>query len=101
MGTTLPICKNEEEHEKDWDGNRQIEQPRMCPQNTQHPQPQNAQHPQSFDVPARYSEQIRLRRECEERIECLNEKYNLDYYSSLESDFNSELELEHKYETLI
>ena len=23
MGTTLPISKNEEEHEEDWDGDRQ------------------------------------------------------------------------------
>ena len=36
----------------------QKEQPRMHPQNTQHPQAQNIQQPQSFDVPDRYSEQI-------------------------------------------
>ena len=30
-------------------------------------------------------------------MECLNDKYNLDYYSSSESD--SEFELEYKYET--
>ena len=69
------------------------------PQNIQLPQPQNTQHPQRFDVPDRYSEQIRLRREWEEKMECLNEKYNLDYYSSSESD--SDFEPEHKYETLI
>ena len=106
-GLHCPICKNEEEHEEDWDGNRQKEQPRMCPQNTQHPQsqntqhpqPQNSQHPQSFDVPDRYYEQIRLRKDWEEKIESLNKKYNLDYYSSLES--KSDFELEHTYETLI
>ena len=106
-GLHCPICKNEEEDEEDWDDNRQKEQPRMHPQNTQHPkpqnvqhpQPQNTQHPQSFDVPDRYSEQIRLRRECEEKIECLIEKYNLDCYSSSESD--SDFKPEHKYETLI
>ena len=32
-------------------------------------------------------------------MEHLNEKYNLDYYSSSESDSN--FEPEHKYETLI
>ena len=32
-------------------------------------------------------------------MEHLNDKYNLDYYSSSES--NSEPESEHKYETLI
>ena len=59
----------------------------------------NAQYPQSFDVPDRYSEQIRLRREWDEKMECLNEKYGLDYYSSSES--NSDFEPEHKYKTLI
>ena len=44
--------------------------------------------PQTYDVPDRYSEQIRLRREWDEKMECLNEKYNLDYYSSSESDSN-------------
>ena len=73
-GLHCPNCKNEEEHEEDWDHDRQKEQPRKCQQNTQHPQP--------FDVPDRYSEEIRLRREWEENIEHLNEKYNLDYYSS-------------------
>ena len=32
-------------------------------------------------------------------MECINDKYNLDYYSS--SDADSESESEHKYETLI
>ena len=108
-GLHCPICKNEEKHrEEDWDGGRQKEQPRnQYPQNTQHhqsqntqqPQPQNTQHPQSFDVLDRYSEQIRVRREWEEKIECLNKKYNLDYYSS--SELESNFELQHKYETLI
>ena len=72
-------------------------------QNIQHPQPQNTQHPQSFDVPDRYSKQIQLRRERQEKIEQLNEKYNLDYYSSLDSDskLESEYRYEHKYETFI
>ena len=74
-GLHCPICKNEE-HEEDWDGDRQRE-PRMCPQNaehpqaqsTQHPQAQNTQHSQSFDVPDRYSKQSQLRREWEEKTE--------------------------------
>ena len=61
--------------------------------------PQNPQHPQTCDVPDRYSEQMRLRREWDEKMEHLNEKYNLDYYSSSESD--SDFEPEHKYDTLI
>ena len=84
-------------------------QPRMCPQNNQWPQPQTLQHPQSqnnqqsFDIPDRYAEQIKLRKEWEERIERLNKKYNLDYYSSSESDSDPEPDYryKHKYETLI
>ena len=38
-------------------------------------------------------------KEWNERVECLNDKYNLDYYSS--SGSNSESESEHKYETLM
>ena len=113
LGLHCPICKNEEEHKEDWNCDMKREQPRLCPQDTQHPQPQstqhpqhqNTQHPQSFDVPDRYSEQIRLRKEWEEKIECLNRNYNPDYYSSSESDSDSKLEpeykYEHKYETFI
>ena len=92
-GLHCPICMNEKEHSKeDWNGDRQRDQPRNH-------YPQNAQQLQTFDVPDRYSEQIRLRKEWDEKMECLNEKYGLDYYSSLESDSN--FEPEHKYETLI
>ena len=63
------------------------------------------EQPASFDILDRYSEQTRLQKEREEKIERLNGKYNLDYYSSLESDSNADQEqdyrYEHKYETLI
>ena len=51
-------------------------------QNTQCPQPQNFQHSQSqpFDVLDRYSDQIRLHRELEEKMERLNERYGLDCF---------------------
>ena len=70
---------------------------------TQCPQPQNNENSQVFDIPDRYVEYIKERKEWDERIKRLNEKYNLDYYSSLESETNSEPEYryEHKYETLI
>ena len=86
-----PTCKKEEEESiEDWNGNRQRDQPRNH-------HPQNAQHHQTFDIPDRYAEQIRLRREWDEKMEFLNEKYGLDYYSSSESD--SDVEPEHKYDT--
>ena len=84
------FAKNEEEHEEDWDGDLQ-NQPRMQSQKTisvpnhrvtntlshshkcfQCPQLQKSQ--QSFDVPDRYAEQIKLRKEWEERIKHLNGK---------------------------
>ena len=90
-GLYCPICKKEEEEgTEDWNGDRQKDQPRNN-------YPQNQQHPQTCDVPDRYSEQIRLRRERDKKMECLNAKYNLDFSSESNSDF----ELEHKYETLI
>ena len=60
---------------------------------------------QSFDVPDRYAKQIKLQKESEERIKRLNKKYNLDYYSSSESDSDfypePDYRYKHKYETLI
>ena len=88
-GLHCPICKKEEkEGAEDWNGDQQ---------RSHHPR--NPQHPQTYDIPDQYSEQIRLSREWDEKMECLNDKYNLDYYSSSES--NSNFGLEHKYEILI
>ena len=61
--------------------------------------PQSPLYSPSYDIPDRFSQQLKLEREWNKRMEQLNDKYNLDYYSSSESD--SESELEHKYETLI
>ena len=48
---------------------------------------------------------MRLQREWEGKIETLNKKYNLDFFSSstLDSEFDEEenYKYEHKYETLI
>ena len=72
-------------------------------QNAQHHQLQNSEH--SFDVPNRNTEHIKLKKEWEERIEKLKEKYNLEFYSSSESnsDYDPEPDYiyEHKYKTLI
>ena len=60
---------------------------------------------QTFVVPDRYSGQIRLHREWEERTERLNEKHSLDCFSDSELDSESEegedYRYEHKYEMLI
>ena len=74
--------------------------------NFQYPQAQNPQQPQNFQcsqslaIPDCYAEQIHLRKEWDEKMERLNDKYGLDYYLSSEPelDWNEE---EPKYETLI
>ena len=51
----------------------------------------------TYDILDRFCQQYKLEKEWNERMDCLNDKYNLDYYSSSKSDSESE----HKYETLI
>ena len=131
-GLNCPICKNIEE---DWDGenqkqfqqntkNTQIQEVQQqknpsqiqdAPQaqNSQCSETQNCQVPQNFqctwmqlfNVLDRYVEQIHFRREWEEKMEKLNEKYGLDYFSDSELDPQSNegenYRYEHNYETLI
>ena len=75
---------------EDWNGERQDNlQTNYYPQSPWYCLP--------YDIPERFSHQYKLEKEWNERMEHLNDKYNLDYYSSSEFEF----ELEHKYETLI
>ena len=127
-GPNCPICKNIKD-EEDWNGDRNLQntphiqsaqqtpQQSLQPQNSynlqnlQQPQSQtqNVQHqqnnPKTFDVPGRYSNQIRLCREWEEKMEKLNRKYGLDYFADSEldseSDEGEDYRYEHIYETLI
>ena len=116
-GPNCPICKNIEE---DWDGDLQGQNAQHPQQNilytqtqgTQQPQQKNVQCPQppnlqkwqsfqcsqsqSFDIPDHYAEQIHQRKEWEEKMERLNDKYGLDYYSSSESEFAWEEEPKYK-----
>ena len=57
------------------------------------------QYSPSYEIPDRFSQQYKLENEWNARMEHLNDKYNLYYYSSSES--GSESESKHKYETLI
>ena len=59
----------------------------------------NPQYSLSYDIPDMFSQQLKLEREWNDRMEHLNDKYSLDYYSSSES--NSECESKHKYIYLI
>ena len=69
-GPHCPIWeKEEEEGTEDWNDDRQESQ-----QRNHYPQ-----HPQTYDIPDRFSQQIRLEKEWNEKMEHLNKKYNLDY----------------------
>ena len=132
-GPHCPICNNEEEHREEFTKPtknaaprhtptptpelpaspaqhpqlQNVQQDTHCPQlqNFQHPQPQQQDTEKSFDIPDRYAEQIKFRREWEEKIERLNEKYSLNCFSSSELDSETDSESEywynHKYETHI
>ena len=121
-----PICNNAEE---DWDSKhqKQLKQPdknaqtntqqkfpfqtqdmrqaqvqsSQCIQDFKVPQNPQPTQTQSFNVPDHYAEQIRLRREWEEKMEELNEKYRLDCLLDSESDEGENYRYERKYETLI
>ena len=75
------------------------------PKTTRYPQNPQPTQTQSFNVLDRYAEQIHLRREWEEKMERLNEKYGLNSFSDSElgseSDEGENYQYEHKYKTLI
>ena len=96
-GLHCPICAKstpnpKAESSEDWNGKRQDQLERnYCPQ--------SPQYSPSYDIPDRFSQHYKTEEDKKGRLEFLNDKYNLDYYSS--SDFDSESESEHKYETLV
>ena len=94
-GLHCPICTKstpKAEKTEDWNGEQQDNQQRNY-------FPQSPRYSPAYDIPDRFSQQLKLQREWNEKMEQLNNKYNLDYYSNSDSD--SESKSEHKYETLI
>ena len=89
-GPQYPICTQSnpnmkvEDSEDDWNGNRNYysQMPKYSP---------------FYDFPDRLSHNYKTEKDRNERLEFLNDKYNLDYYSDSDSDSNSE----HEYETLV
>ena len=63
-GLHCPLCPKEEGTE-DWNSDRQENQQRTH-------YPQSPQHPQAYDIPDRFSQQIKLVKEWNENMECLN-----------------------------
>ena len=72
----------------------------QCPQTQNYQQPPNFKHSQSqtFDVPDRYSNQLRLCREWKEKMGRLNDKYGLDCFSDSKLDSESDEGEEYRYE---
>ena len=97
MGTAPPhLPKNtpnqKVESTENWNGERLDNQ-------QENYYPQSPWYSPAYDIPDRFSQQYKLEKEWNEKMECLNDKYNLDYYSSSRSD--PESELKHKYKILI
>ena len=86
-GLHCPICAkstpNPRQSSEDCNGKRQDQ--------LQKNYPQSPQYSPSYDILDRFSEHYKTEEDRKERLEFLNDKYNLDYYSSSDSD----LELEH------
>ena len=80
-----------EESEEDWNSNRQRNKKEG--QLERNDYPPSPQYSPSYDFPGRLSHHYKMEKDRSERLEFLNEKCNLDYYSDSDSD--------HGYETLI
>ena len=96
-GPHFPICTKstpnpKAEKSEDWNSERQDQLERNC-------YPQSPQYSLSYDIQDRFSQHYQTEDDRKERLEFLNDKYNLDFYCSSDSD--SESESEHKYKTLI
>ena len=61
--------------------------------------PQSPHYSPSYDTLCRFSQHYKTEEDRKERLKFLNDKYNLDYYSSSDSKYKSESE--HKYKTVI
>ena len=97
-GPHCPICAKSTPNLKagsseDWNSKRQNQWQRNY-------YPQSPQYSPSYDILDRLSEHHKTEEGRKERLEFLNDKYNLDYYSSADSDSESE-QMEHRYEILI
>ena len=52
--------------------------------------PSSPKYSPSYEFPDRLSHHYKMEKDRNERLEFLNEKYNLDYYSDSDSDSDSE-----------
>ena len=101
MGTELPLCKNQEKEEEDWDGNHQnqvqtqpqqkIQMPQArCSQTLNYQRPQNFQKCNQDTSNDEYLSQSKFHKQWEVEIEKPNAKYNLGCFSGSELDSKSD-----------
>ena len=101
LGTTMPHMyaihptRKAEDSEEDLNDNRQRN--RKEDQSKRNYYPPSLQYSPSYDFPDGLSHHYKMENDRNERLESLNDKYNLDYYS--DSDSNSDSK--HEYETLV
>ena len=102
-GPQCPICTqsqsipniNAEDSEEDWNGDRQgNRKENQFKKNYYSPRLQDSP---SYDFPDRLSHHYKMEKDRNERLEFLDDKYNLHFYSDPNSDSSSN----HEYETLI
>ena len=99
-GPDYPFCKSQEKGNEEDKTQQQL---KASPQSKlQKPQ---ARQPKTLSMNDKYPNKTRAKQQWEEEMERLNEKYNLDYFSSSELDSESDeaeqYHYEHGYETLI
>ena len=111
-GLNCPIYKNVEEnwygsHQKQFQQNVPSTQPQQaqiqglqCPQTKNYQKPQSFQHSwsETFDVPDIYSNQFNFHREWEEKMDRINDKYDLNCFSDSELNSESDEGEEYRYE---
>ena len=96
----FPICvqpapnlKAEDSKEEDWNGDRQKQRKKISRKEITIPQAHSTPHP--ITSQDRLSHHYKTEEERKERLEFLNDKYDLDYYSDSNSDS------EHEYEKFV
>ena len=90
MGTRLPFCKSQKEGRED----KTQQEPKASLQ-------PKLQRPQAGQPGMLNLNKTIAKQQWDEEMERLNEKYNLDCFSSSESDEGEQNHYEHGYETLI
>ena len=90
MCSAAPNLKTEDSEEEDWNGDRQKakeeEKQKREDQLKRNYYPPSPQYIPSYNIQDRQSHHYKTEEERRERLEFLNDRYNLDYYSEYDSE---------------